>query len=1088
MDRSAFQEPYDVQWDEESPADAPGFVQIRLPAVHATPRPDNLDATELSTGCASSPWRRGGSFPQHVPDWSNQKVLHRNTLPPRASFHVYNSVDDALARNVSKSKTVSLNGTWKFKLAKSPFDTFGDLLDREFESQKWGNIKVPGMWQLQGYGKGPQYTNVNFPFPVDPPNIPFDDNETGCYLRTFELPRSFRNHQIRLRFEGVDSSFHVFINDNEVGYSQGSRNPSEFDITEFVEEQRKNTLFVRVYQRCDGTYLEDQDQWWLSGIFRDVNLLAFPKIRIEDLQIQTHLDQAYTDATLSVRVTLNTPSDIGLSLYDAGGVPIIESRVVASPTNAISIFVQNPQKWTADTPYLYQLVLTAPGCVVEQRVGFRTVQVKRGVFCVNGKPVKIRGVNRHEHHPDSGRAVPYDFLRQDLLTMKRHNINAIRTSHYINDPRLYDLADEFGLWILDECDLECHGFGEIDCNILQKGSSNHAKGIEIKGNPARWVSDNPEWTEAYIDRARQAVVRDKNHPSIILWSLGNESFYGRNHQAMYDFIHAYDPTRPIHYEGDYWAQTADIYSRMYTSAEEIIRFVEESQGDTSKPLVMCEYVHAMGTGPGAVKEYVDAFYKYPRLMGGFVWEWANHGLRTKTARGEEYYGYGGDFGDDPNDGHFVLDGLCNSDHTPTSGLTEYKKTIEPVQIISGNSKKVKIINRYDHADLDHLKCTWTLVGDGFRKYGGLVEIPTGIQRNHTAELEIEGLTLPELPGCEIYLEVSFTLRHSTNWAPAGHEVAFGQIRLTPVGKRPLISLEQLTLKSPTALQLQQISPQHLRIGATPGNNWIFNIVHGTLTSWTSNGKELLHTPPELTFYRAVTDNDRPTRFGQSWIGSRLHQTKNHVRSVTYSMNGEGVTVKVEARIAPPVLQWSIETEIIYTFNDAGVTIKVRGKPRGQCLPNTFARLGLEMGLKDIESASWFGRGPGEAYRDMKLSQKYGNYTLPISKLFTNPEYPQDNGNRTDVRHVTFNVKNDKKASLKASFGTLEEASFSAMNYTTKDIDESQHPYELYKKKKDYTVVKLDWVHMGIGTGSCGPATLDEYVLKCEDFEYEILLS
>ncbi|KAF4627791.1 hypothetical protein G7Y89_g10362 [Cudoniella acicularis] len=1071
-----------VSRDEEG---ARGYLQVKHPITPADANHPDLENLAIDFGCTSS---ASHTFPTKLPDWSNQRVLHRNTLPPRASFYIYDNVTDALTRDVSKSKTYSLSGTWDFKLDKSPFDTTLASHDSQFDSEKWGEIEVPGMWQLQGYGKGPQYTNVNFPFPVDPPNIPYDTSETGQYRRTFIVPKSFRGHQLRLRFEGVDSAFHLWINGNEVGYSQGSRNPSEFDITKYVNEKEKNTLAVHVYQFSDGSYIEDQDQWWLSGIFRDVNLLAFPKIHFEDFQIQTHLSALYTDATLSVRVTLNTAAEVSLQLLDATGKQVTTGKITASPSGTLLLPIKDPNKWTAETPYLYQLVLSTLDCAVEQRVGFRNTELKNGVFMVNGKPIIIRGVNRHEHHPDSGRAVPYEFLRRDLLLMKRHNINAIRTSHYINDTRLYDFADELGLWILDECDLECHGFGEIDENSLSfegKRVSAPGKEVKIQGNPARWVSDNPEWTEAYVDRAKQAIIRDKNHPSIILWSLGNESFYGRNHQAMYDFIHAYDPTRLVHYEADYNAQTVDIFSRMYTSVEEIINFAR-SEEKWEKPLVMCEYVHAMGNGPGAIQEYIDAFYKYSRLMGGFVWEWANHGLRTKTADGEEYYGYGGDFGDDPNDGHFVMDGLLFSDHTPTPGLTEYKKAIEPVQVLGGDHRKVKIISRYDHTTLDHLKCEWRLVGDGFSKPGKEVKIPSGVQPGETVELKIEGLF--ELAKGESYLEVIFTLKESTNWAEAGHEIAFGQIQLTPA---TTLQILKVLTPSTKGSKYTQISPQTLEISTSKGTTWQFNIIHGTLTSWkrAGGGEVISSSYPTLDFYRAQTDNDRPTRFGQSWVRSRLHQTKCHVRSVTWSYSSSGVVIKVDTRIAPPVLQWSVDTIFTYTFTDDYISIKVHGKPRGQMLPNSFARIGLTLSSNDIESVSWFGRGPGESYRDSKLSQKIGNYSLPVDKLFTDYEFPQENGNRTDVRWVSFHKKGEKKgrAELTARFGELDGASFSAMHYETKDLDECKHPYELYKRKKEETIIRLDWAHHGLGTGSCGPATLDEYVLGCEEFEYEVLL-
>lgn len=364
----------------------------------------------------------------------------------------------------------------------------------------------------------------------------------------------------------------------------------------------------------------------MSGIFRDVNLLAFPKAHIQDYQIETKLDSEYRDATLKIRLDMSENSQVDVKLLDASGTTIATVSQKSAANTHFNIPVKDPKKWTAETPYLYQLVISTPDCAVQQRVGFRTAELKDGVFIVNGKPVKFRGVNRHEHHPDHGRAVPYDFMVKDLLLMKTHNINAIRTSHQLNDPRMYDVADELGLWVMDECDLECHGFGEIDESAIPE-EFKHLPDIDKVAirtrDPGRWTSDNPEWEEAYVDRARQAVTRDKNHACIIMWSLGNEAFYGRNHQKMYDFIKAYDPTRLIHYEGDYEAKTVDIYSRMYASVDDIINFATESK-TWEKPMVLCEYVHAMGNGPGNIKEYIDAFYKYPRLMGGFVWEWANH--------------------------------------------------------------------------------------------------------------------------------------------------------------------------------------------------------------------------------------------------------------------------------------------------------------------------------------------------------------------------------------------------------------------------------------------------------------------------------
>ncbi|KAL3421657.1 glycosyl hydrolase family 2 [Phlyctema vagabunda] len=1022
------------------------------------------------------------THPETLPDWSNLSVIHRNTLAPRASFFLYDTAADALTRDPTKSKTHSLSGKWKFSVAKSPFDAPPEFFAASYDTSKWGDIEVPGMWQLQGYGKGPHYTNVQYPFPVDPPHVPYDDNETGSYIRTFTVPKAFKDHQLRLRFEGVDSSFHVWVNGKEVGYSQGARNPSEFDITSFVDVEGENSLAVQVYQFSDGSYIEDQDQWWLSGIFRDVNLLAFPKVHFEDYHIQTLLDKEYKDATLSVEVKLNAPASVDLKLLDADGKTVAtKTQKVDSLTTTFKIPIKDPLKWTAETPYLYQLLLSTETCSVQQRVGFRTAELKDGVFVVNGKPVIFRGANRHEHHPEHGRTIPLEFMRHDLLLMKTHNINAIRTSHQINDPRLYDLADELGLWVMDECDLECHGFEEVDSAALpeeQRGLPFEEKKKIVYGAAARWTSDNPDWEEAYVDRARQAVIRDKNYPCVIMWSLGNEAFFGRNHKAMYKFIKEYDPTRLIHYEGDFEAETADMYSKMYPSVDLIVNFAKEK--DWKKPLVLCEYIHAMGNGPGNIKEYVDAFYEYPRLIGGFVWEWANHGLKTKTADGEVFYGYGGDFGDVPNDSNFVMDGVLFSDHTPNPGLLEYKKAIEPVQVLGGDAQKVKIISRYDHTTLDHLKCEWAIVGEGFRKAGKEVNIPKGIQPGATVELEIEGLT--DIPKEESYLEVVFTLREATNWADAGHEVAFGQIQLV----KPSSFQTLKAANSPTAPKYKKLSPQVLEITSSTDTIWNFNVVHGALTSWQKSGsEELIHTAPVLDFYRALTDNDRP-HDGENWLYTHLHQTKAHVRSVTWTSDADKVAVTVISRIAPPVLEWSIDTTFVYTFTSHHVSIKVTGKPQGINAPANLARIGLTLSLNSIDKATWFGRGPGESYSDKKLSQRFGTWSSSIDDLYTDYEYPQESGNRTDVRWVSLSSSTQKNV-LKAHFADLEGASFTASHYTTQDLDECTHPYQLYKRKKQETIVRLDWAHHGLGTGSCGPKTLKEYELKCKAFEFEVLL-
>ncbi|EAA29334.3 glycoside hydrolase family 2 protein [Neurospora crassa] len=1024
----------------------------------------------------STPAKMSLVYPSSTPDWNNHQVIHRNTLPPRSHFFLYPDSEKALTRDVSLAKAQLLSGEWKFNLSKSPL--VGPVGFQHFDSftdPDWKPIHVPGMWQLQGFGKGPHYTNINYPFPVNTPRVPIDENECGRYVTYFQLAPEDKDHQLRLRFEGVDSAFTVWLNGKNVGYSQGSRNPSEFDITPYVNLKGDNILAVEVYQRCDGTYIEDQDQWWLSGIFRDVWIHKFPqKSHFKDVKILPTLDNEYKDAKLSVTVELSSPEEFTFRLLNISGGEVIQGTISGEQSTVMEFNIKDPLKWTAETPNLYTLVLSMSDCALTERVGFRRVELLDGVFSVNGNPIKLRGVNRHEHHPDFGRAVPYEWLKRDLLLMKQHNINAIRTSHYINDPRLYELADELGLWILDEADLECHGI------------------FVVGGDGNKILSDNPEWKEAYLDRARQMVMRDYNRPSIIIWSLGNESGYGSNHRAMYEYIKSVDTSRPIHYEGDWNAHSADIFSRMYTSVDDMERYAREPSWD--KPFVMCEFAHAMGNGPGALKEYIELFYKWPRLMGGFVWEWANHGLTTKNKEGEEYMAYGGDFGDEPNDGNFVLDGLCFSNHTPTPGLLEYKKAIEPVQTLNlENGNQVRVVNRYDFVTLDHLKCLYYYSDDEpewIEKRE--VKIPKGVKPHEQALITISDLldaeALQAAGRHDCYLTLEFSLAEATNWAGTNHILATGQFPLTPphnpFANFPAATNAHFNLLSPTLLSI-----------TVPGSNsttYEFDLSIGALTSWKRppSSANILTTPLALCLYRAQTDNDHGCDFGRNWTSSRLNMAKHHVLSTSWAPTASPPTITIKGRFAPPVLNWALETTTVYSFLEGGkVNVKMHGKPVGNWLPRAWARLGLEVGLKDVHSASWQGRGPGESYRDKKESQLVGSWTSTIDELWTEYEFPQEGGNRTDVRSVEFRTEGwDMVLGARFVEPNGENTSFQASRYTVMDVEAARHPFELHRKRREDTIVHLDWMHHGLGTGSCGPETRPEYTLWAgREYEVEMML-
>ncbi|KAG9234094.1 glycoside hydrolase family 2 protein [Amylocarpus encephaloides] len=1025
------------------------------------------------------------SYPEQTPDWCNLKVIHRDVLPPRASFFNYKSVSRALSYDSNKTETFYLNGTWKFQHANSPFEAPKGFASPDYDVSRWKDIQVPSMWQLEGYGK-PEYSNVVYPFPVDPPFIvPYDGNQTGSYSRRFTVPKNFSSKQIRIRFEGVDSSFHLWVNGTEVGYSQGARNPTEFDITKLVKEGEQNTISVRVYQYCDGSYIEDQDQWWLSGIFRDVYLMAFPEKQIQDFQVQTELDDSFVNATLTTEVTVQGDGDVELLLYDSSKTDLVIQKWLPAKGGEkvkFSIPFEKPKLWTAESPNLYHLVLKFGDQCLSQQIGFRRVEIKEGIILINGQRVVFRGVNRHEHHPTKGRAVPYEFLRQDLLLMKTHNINAIRTSHQPNDPRLYDLADELGFWVMDEADLECHGFDTIHERSLPEAEQQkrfEEKKLITYGRAGKWLSDNPEWEESYVDRARQLVSRDKNHPSIVLWSLGNEAFYGRNFQAMYDWIKSHDSTRPVHYEGDFDAQTVDMFSMMYPSLDIMINFAEKFDG--KKPLVLCEYIHAMGNGPGNIKEYIDLFYKYPCLQGGWAWEWANHGLLTKNSEGEDYYAYGGDFGEYPHDYNFVMDGLVDSQHQAGPGLIEYKKAIEPVQLVEGSLEKVRIINRYDFNNLEHLTCSSKVIGDTFTAAGTEINVPS-VLPGQTADLTIPLIDLKGAPE-EIFLELSFSLKADTLWAKARHEIAWFQV---PVSKPKTKTAEATKKNVSSAVALEKVSPTILEI-KTSNSKWQFDLVKGNLISWHKGSEQVLHTGPQLAITRALIDNDKSV--GWEWKSKELPYAKPFTRSATWATDASNGTATITCiqRTAPPVLEWSIDTTTTYTFSDS-LLINVKGIPQGLNLPRTLPRIGLTLSLSSaFEQAKWFGRGPGESYKDKKLSQKFSNYSSPIDKLSYMYEFPQESGNHTETRWVRFETDGGRSSVTAKFLDKPDGFDFSASHFDVVDVEKAAHPYELKKLKRSEVVVKLDADHHGLGSDSCGPATLPQYTLKPEPFEFTVSL-
>ncbi len=997
-----------------------------------------------------------------VKDWENPHLLHRHREPARATLFPFADEAGALAGERGASPYFkSLNGQWQFYYCPSPASVPEGFEKDDFDARGWDSIPVPGNWQMHGYGK-PNYTNVNYPYPLDPPHVP-DDNPVGLYQRTFDLPETWAGRRYFLNFEGVDSAFYVWVNGKLAGFSKGSHVPSEFDVTRWIH-QGENRLAVQVFQWSDGSYLEDQDMWRLSGIFRDVYLIAVPQMHLRDISVKTLLDRHYTDAELQLHVIVKNYSSKRLSrcavmttLLDAEGRRIVRRKITGRLTLAAgretalsaTLSVKAPKKWNAEEPNLYSLlvVLLGPqGDVVEVqcvKVGFRQVELRDQQLLINGASVKLRGVNRHEFHPDLGHVVPSALMEQDIRLMKRHNINTVRTSHYPDDPRWYDLCDRYGLYLVDEADLETHGFGYTAPDI-----------------PAKV----PLWKEAFIDRAVRMVERDKNHPSVIIWSLGNESGYGQNHKAMASWIRKADPTRPIHYERAEEGQEVDIVSVMYPTVSKLID--QGQRTDDPRPFFMCEYALAMGNGPGNFKEYWEAIWKYPRLIGGCVWEWTDHGIRQRTADGREWFAYGGDFGDQPNDGNFCIDGLIFPDRVPHPSLLEYKKVLEPVQVqaVDLARGKVKLINRYDFLALDHLQGLWQLVKDGRVVQQGTFILPPIPARGEKA------ITLPYvLPATadgEYFLNVTFALIADAAWARAGHAVAASQLAV------PLKSLPAILIKKACLPKLEIKNSTGAIAIKGEDVDLVFDRHSGTIASLVYHGIQMVNQGPLLQIWRAPTDNDQYA--AKAWRQMGLDRLQHRIESVAIDQ-GDRRIVRVDVRAVlgayslAPVFK-AMYSYLIYGSGD--IVLLTRLTPCRQDNLQSLPRIGLCLHLAGtLDHFAWYGRGPHENYIDRRESAMVGLYSGLVQEQYVPYIKPQENGNKTDVRWAA--VTNKQGLGLLAAGMPLMEVS--AHHYTAEDFTLTPHAHELVRRHA--TMLNLDYRQGGLGSNSCGPEPLPQYLLE-----------
>lgn len=1012
--------------------------------------------------------------------FQNPGLVGVNRLPPRAHFLPCSTLDEASRldiRDHGTSRAISLAGNWRFALAANVL-AVPDGFDRpDFDDQGWDDMPVPSMWQLHPSAKfgRPHYTNIVYPFPVDPPFVP-TENPTGCYRHSFELPDDWREMNVSIRFEGVDNCFVLYVNGAEIGMSKGSRLPAEFDITRHLRAG-SNVVAVKVHQWSDASYMEDQDMWWLSGIFRGMRLIARPASWLADVQVTTTLNEGFTAADVAVRFDLANPlsgHQVLARLIDANAGIIAETSAPADHAQAtLSIYIDRPALWSADAPNLHRLLLSlrdAGGQELEATslpIGIREVRIREGKLLVNGHKVMLRGVNRHEHHPVHGRTVPAETAELDVKLMKQHNINAVRTSHYPPDPLFLDLCDEYGLWVIDECDLETHGFGLLD-------------------NPRNPVID-PQYRDACADRMARMVHRDKNHPSVILWSLGNESDLGPNHHAMKAAAKAIDTTRPIHYEGDKRLEVSEVFSTMYASidrmnqiaaAQEPLNQYEclippERYGKL--PYLQCEYAHAMGNGPGGLKEYWDAYYAHDRAHGGFVWEWIDHGI-WDDRRG--FFAYGGDFGDYPNDGNFVLDGLLFPDRTPSPGLIELKKVLQPVRIEKLDGLSFRITNRYHSLSLNHLETQWQLSADGEAVANGSLATPQlapGAACEVSVSVDRELLAVID-SAAHPHIEIRLVLNIDLPWAKAGHEVAWAQFPLN-CDQSPLKRVVRDAMPKP------RVSYEGTRVEVMAGESVIsFDRAFGRIVGWQTKGRPLMLRGPRLQFWRAPIDNDRAYRV--QWEENHLHRLQHRIDGFVVHEDGSRVRIEVDSRIAPPAKMFGFRCRYVYEMSaDGEMKVQVSGEPDGNWPQMYLPRRGVQMELpQSVSDITWLGLGPGECYADSKQAARFGRYTLSVDQLHTPYICPQENGNRTEVRWLAFHLATERQLVITG----CKPFNFSVQRYSTEDLTAAAHRTDLIPRDRVY--VNLDDRQLGLGSNSCGPGPLPQYELWPEAFDFALTLS
>ena len=1006
-------------------------------------------------------------------DWEDPNMIGRNKEAPHASLMPFPDAASALHGDRTSSPWFqSLNGSWKFHWSPNPAQRPADFYRPDFDVDGWDEIPVPSNWQLQGYGY-PIYTNIPYAWgDPDPPYVPHDFNPVGSYRREFMVPDDWAGRQVLLHFAGVDSAFYLWVNGKEVGYSQGSRTPAEFNITAYLEPG-SNVVAAEVYRYSDGSYLECQDFWRISGIFRDVFLFSVGDPSIRDFQVLSGLDDSYRDGRLDLKVWLRSFSEppasasLEAELLDADGNKVLETLHAEAAfednpeiTAELGVDVANPAKWSAEEPNLYTLLLTLKddtGSVLEvlgSKVGFRTSEIKNGQLLVNGVPILIKGTNRHEHDPVTGHVVSRESMIRDIELMKRFNINAVRTSHYPNVPEWYELTDQYGLYVIDEANIESHGIGY---------------------QPDKTLGNKVEWLPAHLDRTIRMVERDKNHPSIIIWSLGNEGGDGIVFGATSWWIHDRDPSRPVHYERAELLPHTDIYAPMYARIGDIVDYAEKY---SDRPLILCEYSHAMGNSNGNLVDYWDAIYSHRQLQGGFIWDWVDQGLLKEVPGrpGETFYGYGGDFEPEGvyHDDNFLMNGLVSADRTPHPGLYEVKKVYQyirttPIDLAAG---RLEIENLYDFQSLGFVTASWTVMADGeILAAGMLQQLDTAPAQSEIVTIPLPAIT-PE-PDVEYWLNLSYRLTGAAPWAEAGHEVAWEQFKLpieAPALEPDVASMQELSLDE---------TDRFLTIAAGELRAQIDKAT-GTLETYEFGGVELIRSGPRPYFWRAPTDNDRGNEMPERTAAWRRASHNWVVTGLEADRIGPS---EIRVRIHGSLPDVESTNEIVYTFYGNGeIQIDNSFQP-GTAELSELPRFGMQMTVPtSFDTMTWYGRGPHESYWDRKAGAAVGVYRGSVEDQYFDYSEPQENGNKTDVRWVS--LTRSDGAGLQAVGRPL--LSVSAHRYTTEDMEAAKHLYEM--QPRDFITVNLDYKQTGVGgDDSWGARPHPQYTLAPQSYSYSFRL-